>query len=43
VHRSTGWKVYERKEVRLDPRVASVLDEAMPLYERLIAHRVGAT
>jgi hypothetical protein len=43
VHRSTGWEPYRRKQVRLDPAVAPVLDEAMPLYERLMAHRVGSS
>lgn len=43
VHRSTGWEPYQRKRARLDPAVAPVLDEAMPLYERLMAHRVGSS
>lgn len=43
VHRSTGWQPYQRKRARLDAAVVPVLDEAMPLYERLIAHRVGST
>lgn len=43
VHRSTGWQPYQRKRARLDAAVVPVLDEAMPLYERLMAHRVGST
>jgi hypothetical protein len=43
VHRSTGWEPYRRKQARLDPAVAPVLDEAMPLFERLMAHRVGSS
>jgi len=36
VHDSTGWAPYVAKDVELLPAVAPVLDEAMPLYERLL-------
>ena len=41
VHRSTGWAKWAPKDVRLNAGLASVLEEAMPLYERLLPYRVG--
>ena len=41
VHRTTGWQPYVRKDVELSPAVAPVLEEAIPLYERLLPFRIG--
>lgn len=38
VHRSTGWKPWAPKDAELTPAVRPVLDQAMPLYERLLPH-----
>jgi hypothetical protein len=40
VHKSTGWATYVPKDVELLPEVAPVLEEAMPLYERLLPYVV---
>ena len=41
VHLSTGWKPYSEKDVVLDGPLEPVLDEALPLYERLMEYRIG--
>ena len=38
VHKSTGWKPWAPKNAALTPAVRPVLDQAMPLYERLLPH-----
>jgi len=40
VHQSTGWKPYVRKDVQLNDAVRPVLDQAMPLYEKLQPYRI---
>lgn len=42
VHQSTGWAKYAPKNAELLPAVAPVLDEAMPMYERLLPYVVTA-
>lgn len=41
VHRSTGFTPYVAKEVEISDRLQDVIDQAMPLYERLRAHAVS--
>ncbi len=41
VHKSVGFSPYVAKKVEISPRLQSVIDEAMPLYERLRAHAVS--
>lgn len=41
VHASTGWGSPHPTTGELPDRVRPVLDQAMPLYERLLAHAVG--
>lgn len=43
VHLSTGWKPYAEKDAVLDGPLAPVLDEALPLYDRLMEYRIGGT
>jgi len=40
VHASQGFAAPTRRERRLSPRTERVLEEAMPLYERLAAHAI---
>jgi hypothetical protein len=40
VHHSTGWQPPEDKEVMLRPNIEEVLEEATPLYERLVPYRI---
>ncbi|RZV42403.1 MAG: sulfotransferase family protein [Acidimicrobiales bacterium] len=40
VHKTTGWSRNMPKDAELLPRVLPVLDEAMPMYERLLPHVV---
>lgn len=40
VHKSTGFAPYAPSPHPVSARLESVLDEAMPLYERLVAHHV---
>lgn len=41
VHKSTGWQPYVAKDVELSDAVRPVLDEAMPLYEKLQPYRIS--
>ena len=41
VHRSTGWQRYEAKGAVLHGALVAVLDEAIPLYERLMPYRIA--
>ena len=40
VHRSTGWQPYEDKETVLGAALMPVLDQAIPLYERLTPYKI---
>ena len=40
VHESTGWQPYKPKDVKLLPQLQPVLDQAMPLYEQLLAYQL---
>lgn len=42
VHRSTGFAPYEASEHPVPDRLRAVLDEARPLYARLVSHAVDA-
>jgi hypothetical protein len=41
VHRSTGWQPYVPKNAELLAAVAPVLEQATPMYERLLPYRIG--
>lgn len=41
VHASTGWAPYVAKQETLLPHLEPVLEQARPLYERLLVHAVG--
>lgn len=41
VHKSTGWQPYVPKGVELSDAVRPVLDQAMPLYEKLQPYRIS--
>lgn len=41
VHRSTGWQPYVAKHVALADGLRPVLDQVLPLYERLLPYRIG--
>lgn len=40
VHESTGWQPPEEREVTLRPNIEEVLEQALPLYERLLPYSV---
>ena len=40
VHASTGWQAHVPKDVELSDALRPVLDEARPLYERLLPYRI---
>ena len=41
VHKSTGWQPYVDKGATLLPGVESALEQALPMYERLLPYRIG--
>lgn len=41
VHTSTGWQPYVPKDADLLADVVPVLEQAMPMYERLLPYRIG--
>lgn len=43
VHTSTGFRPYVAHDEPLPVRYASLLEEAMPYYERLVAYSIGVT
>ena len=42
VHKSTGWATHVPKDVELLPAVLPVLDEILPMYERLLPYVIHA-
>lgn len=41
VHKSTGWQPYVDKGAELLPGVELALEQALPMYERLLPYRIG--